>query len=161
MTEHKCSTCKQSKAAGDFYADKRTASGRKSQCKKCHLACAIASRDLDNTRRLNREHMARARLADPEKFLARDRAHRATRSDTAQARARSLLNAAVRSRKIERPTKCAECEMECTPHGHHHDYSKPLDVKWLCVRCHSEEHIRLRDLEATTEAETVANARAS
>lgn len=40
MTEYKCSTCKQLKAEVDFYADKRTTNGRKSQCKKCHAACS-------------------------------------------------------------------------------------------------------------------------
>lgn len=37
-----------------------------------------------------------------------------------------------------RPTHCA-CGNP-NPQGHHHDYSKPLDVVWLCHACHAVEH---------------------
>lgn len=25
-------------------------------------------------------------------------------------------------------------------HAHHHDYAKPLEVRWLCFRCHKASH---------------------
>ena len=50
------------------------------------------------------------------------------------------LRQAVRSGKILRPTKCSKCGKRCRPHGHHPNYDKPLEVKWLCVGCHKFEH---------------------
>lgn len=34
--------------------------------------------------------------------------------------------------------KCKECTKKDVA-THHKDYSKPLDVEWLCVSCHSME----------------------
>lgn len=40
---------------------------------------------------------------------------------------------------------CRDCGAE-TVHGHHPDYSQPLDVIWLCPQHHKAEHKRLRAL---------------
>lgn len=55
-------------------------------------------------------------------------------------RARALLNYHLKKGHIIRPTKCSKCRKLCTPDGHHSDYSKPLEVKWLCRQCHSLFH---------------------
>ena len=41
------------------------------------------------------------------------------------------------------PLPCEKCN-ELKTEAHHTDYSKPLDVMWLCGPCHREEHKRLR-----------------
>ena len=32
------------------------------------------------------------------------------------------------------------CEDARKLHGHHSDYSKPLEVEWLCASCHGKKH---------------------
>ena len=56
-------------------------------------------------------------------------------------RARDILRKAVYYAKIEKPKVCQECKMKKTRiEGHHEDYSKPLEVIWLCVSCHRKIH---------------------
>jgi hypothetical protein len=64
-----------------------------------------------------------------------------------QARAYTLLHAAVRRGKIARPECCEYCgrnsleERGAPLEGHHEDYNRPLDVIWLCDACHDAIHI--------------------
>ncbi len=46
----------------------------------------------------------------------------------------------VKTGRLVRPGCCSTCPKECTPHGHHMDYSKPDEVVWLCVLCHLRAH---------------------
>jgi len=54
--------------------------------------------------------------------------------------ASALLRRTMIRDGISRPTHCDECRRECRPEGHHDDYSKPLDVRWLCRLCHKKWH---------------------
>jgi hypothetical protein len=53
-------------------------------------------------------------------------------------RARRTVNDAIRRGKLLRQP-CAKCGA-LKANAHHHDYSKPLDIQWLCSPCHGEEH---------------------
>lgn len=69
--------------------------------------------------------------------------------------------------EIDRPNHCEGCGKRTDDiQGHHDDYSKPLVVRWLCVRCHADQHIgnhdrRVPGLDASTQLAvwTVAKAR--
>lgn len=57
------------------------------------------------------------------------------------------INKAILNGVLIRPTICPICEVEYNGTkrtdviAHHHDYCQPLDVKWMCRRCHNELHI--------------------
>lgn len=55
-----------------------------------------------------------------------------------------LFRSAVARGKIVRPTECSSCHVTCKPDGHHDDYAKPYDVRWLCSLCHNRHHAALR-----------------
>lgn len=70
-----------------------------------------------NKSRIQERHRQR-RLEQPERYQARD-----------------IMDYAIRSGRLKR-LPCEKCGNPKSE-GHHTDYSKPLDVKWLC-RIHRE-----------------------
>lgn len=71
--------------------------------------------------------------------------------------ARRLAREAIRKGTLIRPDQCSRCPTKTIKkygwksnvEGHHTDYSKPLDVIWLCLECHKLEHRALRQNHAT------------
>jgi hypothetical protein len=55
-------------------------------------------------------------------------------------KAHHAINHAVEDGKLIKPLMCQRCGAETKLEGHHKDYSKPLDVEWLCEICHTKEH---------------------
>lgn len=132
-----CSKCKQWLPAAEYYSDKKGANHLKAQCKKCHCKTSILTRDKENTRRLGRESMRRQRQSDPERFKDRDRIASRKRIKNEKTKAREILNNAVRSGKVIKPTNCSLCGKLRKITAHHDDYLRPLQVRWLCYECHS------------------------
>ena len=55
-----------------------------------------------------------------------------------RANARSYVNVYQRRGKIF-PEPCSVCQ-DPVAQKHHEDYNKPLEVRWLCRRCHLKHH---------------------
>ena len=51
---------------------------------------------------------------------------------------------AVANGYLVRPSACSICGCPCTPDAHHEDYSKPLDVVWMCHQCHVDYHMSVK-----------------
>ena len=52
-------------------------------------------------------------------------------------RARQVVTRAIRAGRLTRPDACDRCGKGGTIEAHHADYSKPLEVEWLCKDCHA------------------------
>lgn len=146
-----CKTCQQEKDSSCFY------NSDKHHCKDCKKAYAKKYRE-DNIERIlvydrnrvnakervqkQKEYKERLRIENPEKYdeIYHSLRKRYRAKYKEKAHAENLLNDAIRTGKIIRPNKCIVCQKECKPQAHHYDYSKPLDVMWLCVRCHANVH---------------------
>lgn len=116
-----------------------------------------------------REYKRRQREADPERALALKRAasrryrklnaekirlQRAAyrRANPGKMRARWAVDRAVARGELIRPDTCPECGGEERIQAHHADYSKQLEVEWLCYWCHRDRHEQ-EALETASELE--------
>jgi len=85
------------------------------------------------------------------------RATQKYRKDKLKYTAKNILNAAVRDLKIVKPCNCENCGIDCNPHGHHDDYSKALDVRWLCAKCHTDFHNHVREKQRELEKQGLSD----
>lgn len=131
--KRQCSTCRGILLLSQFPPNKAQPEGRSGQCRPC--ICEAARRSKKKRKRegyiqnhgvRTRENIELRRRRYPEKL-----------------KARQCVQDAVKSGKLQKPSKCESCNREFPKkklQGHHADYSKPLDVKWLCTDCHFTEH---------------------
>lgn len=54
--------------------------------------------------------------------------------------AQSKINNLQRSGRLSSPYVCEQCHVVGQIDAHHDDYSKPLEIRWLCRRCHQRYH---------------------
>jgi len=132
----RCPTCKRWLPKSSFYPDKRTWNKIKSQCRNCHIKSSIKTRNKDNKNKLNRESMRKARINNLEKFREREKIAARKRPKDIRYYSRQCLNNAVNGGIIVKPSKCEKCGKEKKLTAHHEDYTKPLNVEWLCYECH-------------------------
>jgi hypothetical protein len=142
-----CIECAADKPSGDYYAHPQMAAGHLGVCKECH----------------KRRMKVRARTNPAVQEYDRRRAKTPERRQRAAAyevkwreknplayKAHYQLTNAVRDGRIKK-LPCEFCG-EARTHGHHRDYAKPLDVVWLCAKCHHRLHAAFPELEGKSKA---------
>ncbi len=131
-----CKSCQTAKTPDDFYA------GVESRCKECHKARMRQLRLTDPA--WQERDRLRAKLPH-RKANARRVATRWREENPLAYRAQTAVGNALRDGKLKRQP-CSICGVEKHVHGHHKDYTKPLDVIWLCAKCHHRVHATFPEL---------------
>jgi hypothetical protein len=54
--------------------------------------------------------------------------------------ASTIVCNAVRFGQLVRPKECPICGSPERIEGHHADYNEPLQVEWMCKKCHEKRH---------------------
>lgn len=130
-----CFKCNQAKPLTEFYRHKAMADGHLNKCKICTKSDVSAYR-LKNVERV-REY-DRQRANKPHRVKHRARVAKSWKVAYPDRRAAQVaLNNAVRDGLIHRQP-CFVCGSAAE--AHHPDYSRPLDVVWLCPPHHKQTH---------------------
>ena len=150
-----CFKCGAPKPLDEFYVHPQMGDGHLNKCKEC------AKRDV---REREKRKAKDKRWVSAERARARDKWRRLYRGNVLspvqrkrhqEALARyhiehperkhacAIVNNALRAGRIVKPRKCevcGDCPRSRALHAHHDDYSKPLEVRWLCSACHGVFH---------------------
>jgi hypothetical protein len=133
-----CSRCGSEKSRSEFHKDSSRADGLSYVCKNCgnekgrlwyrsnweKRAMSLRTWNLNNR--------------DKRRVSSRKSVKKWNSNNPEQSKSRRLLRSAIERCDLKREP-CEVCG-EPKSHGHHDDYSKPLEVRWLCVKHHAEHH---------------------
>lgn len=134
MNTKKCFKCQQEKPISEFYKHPRTSDRHLNKCKSCTKSDVKSNYDSHREKYSLYEKL---RNSLPErKAYARKREKLYAKRNPQKYSARNILHAAVRDGKLKK-LPCRICG-NLKSQAHHHDYSKPLDVDWLCFKHHRE-----------------------
>lgn len=132
----RCFRCGETKPPDDFYPHPAMADGRLGKCKECARQDVRANRAARRAQ-YSAYDQARYRTAE-RRETQRETLRRHRRRWPERTRARQAVANALRSGRLER-LPCEVCGNPASE-AHHADYSKPLDVSWLCFQHHRERH---------------------
>ena len=137
-TKKSCIRCGVEKPLTDFYKHSAMADGHLGKCSQCCREQAIENR-RNNQARYNGYDMHRNKL--PHRIEARAKVLARLKEERPEVyAAHYAVSNAIRDGKLEKK----DCEVCGYPaHAHHEDYSKPLEVVWLCHKHHMERHRKL------------------
>jgi len=125
----------------------RDANAEKERARSLRYRTKNAAARTEAGRRYRAENIEKERARGRAKYAKNKQQYfeyQAKVRKTEKGKARARLRGSLSVGKIVKPDRCSECHGVVPPHrlhGHHHDYSRPLDVEWLCSLCHGKRHL--------------------
>ena len=150
-----CTKCEQSKNLDNFYKHAKMKDGHLNKCKECCKKDSVENRSKNTE--YYREYDKVRYVLDP-KVRERNERYAKTKNgkeklkklkqewkerNPDKVKAYSVVSNSIRDEKLIKPEHCSCCGNKTASinlHAHHHDYSKPLDITWLCITCHAFLH---------------------
>lgn len=150
-----CKRCNVEKPFKDFYVHKAMADGYLNFCKECTKSRVSKHRELniEYVREYDKKRAMTPVRVEARRLYAKTDAGKAAKNKalrnyrekhTDRYFAHVALGNAVRDGVVKKQPCliCGETKVE----GHHPDYSRPLDVVWMCKKHHTETHNLTKDL---------------
>ena len=136
----RCCHCKEWLPKSQFWSNRSFPDGLSHLCRDCATEAIHKYQHTPKGKKSRKRY-----IQSPKGLVAQHRADK-KRSSSWKRHAQQVFQAAVRRGEIIRSPVCQQCGIWCATHGHHRDYTRPLDVVWLCRECHDAEHARLRNV---------------
>ena len=137
MLSKTCMKCHETKSIVDYYKHDKMADGHLNKCKECTKLDNRKNRwsNINYYREYDRKRVSRVNKENQREYK-KEYAIKYPK----ECKARSIVANCIKRGELTRPSHCQGCGDKCKPHGHHEDYSKPLDLVWLCHPCHMFIH---------------------
>lgn len=144
-----CGTCNIEKEDGDFHKRKASKDGLAARCKECQRQYDKARANDPERVKAREEYQktpqgqaavrrAKERWALKNKGKVAESTKRYREKNPNKYRAHGIVAYAIKQGNLY-PEPCEICGKKKTE-AHHDDYSKPLNVRWLCSKHHKQWH---------------------
>lgn len=153
-----CKKCGIEKPIEDFYVHKEMSDGHLSFCKDC-VRDRVHKHRLENLERIRKydrnrpnakERMKKEYTTiqnDKERYKKHlEQKKKWNKENRHKNYAHNKVKKAINKGLLIKSDICQICgKTNCEIQGHHYDYSKPLDVIWVCTECHGKLHRKYKD----------------
>jgi hypothetical protein len=141
-----CTKCKRSLVEKQFHRNKRMKDGLHIWCKQCvkkykqHYQDTVCQTQEWKEKRNERKKSWKS----ASKEAVNERSAKACQNNQDKYQARRVVLYAIRHGELKKgPCEYADETCDGKVHAHHLDYSRPLEVQWLCVKHHGEVHRKI------------------